>query len=424
LSRNKNILFNVDWNLIFIYLLLIFIGWLNIYATSYSSEHHKILDFSVAYGKQIGFIITGFAIIIFLLFVESRFYMQFGSIFYLIAILSLIGLFVFGKTVNGARSWYAISNFTLQPSEFAKIGVALGVAKLLGDKQFKFNNFQNQLKAFTLIFIPLALIALQPDMGSALVFFTFFFVFYREGLPKYYIIVGLSFITLAVTVIKFGLIPIQITLFGIFLIFLYFVFKKNRYFFRKYWMQYILIYFAVAFFSFFISFVYNNVLPQHQKDRIDLTLGIIKDNKGKGYNILQSQVAIGNGGLTGRGFLKGQQTKGKFVPEQHTDFIFSAIGEEWGFLGSTFVILLYLALILRIIHLAENAKSKFTRVYGYSIAAIFFFHFAINIGMVIGLFPTIGIPLPFLSYGGSSFWAFTILLFIFIRLYANNKYEL
>ncbi len=382
------------------------------------------MDFSVAYGKQIGFIITGFAIIIFLLFVESRFYMQFGSIFYLIAILSLIGLFVFGKTVNGARSWYAISNFTLQPSEFAKIGVALGVAKLLGDKQFKFNNFQNQLKAFTLIFIPLALIALQPDMGSALVFFTFFFVFYREGLPKYYIIVGLSFITLAVTVIKFGLIPIQITLFGIFLIFLYFVFKKNRYFFRKYWMQYILIYFAVAFFSFFISFVYNNVLPQHQKDRIDLTLGIIKDNKGKGYNILQSQVAIGNGGLTGRGFLKGQQTKGKFVPEQHTDFIFSAIGEEWGFLGSTFVILLYLALILRIIHLAENAKSKFTRVYGYSIAAIFFFHFAINIGMVIGLFPTIGIPLPFLSYGGSSFWAFTILLFIFIRLYANNKYEL
>jgi len=424
LSRNQNILFNVDWNLIFIYLLLTLIGWINIYATSYSAEHHKILDFSATYGKQIGFIISGFAIIVFLLFIESKFYIQLSSIFYLIAILSLIGLFILGKTVNGAKSWYAIGNFTLQPSEFAKIGVALGVAKLLGDKQFKFNNFQNQLKAFVLIFIPLALIALQPDMGSALVFFTFFFVFYREGLPKYYIIVGLSFITLAVTIIKFGLIPVEITLFVIFLLFLYFVFKKNRYFFRKYWMQYILIYISVAFFAFFISFVYNNVLPKHQKDRIDLTLGIIKDNKGKGYNILQSQVAIGNGGLTGRGFLKGQQTKGKFVPEQHTDFIFSAIGEEWGFLGSTFVILLYLALILRIIHLAENAKSKFTRVYGYSIAAIFFFHFAINIGMVIGLFPTIGIPLPFLSYGGSSFWAFTILLFIFIRLYANNKYEL
>ena len=424
MSRNQNILFNVDWNLIFIYLLLTLIGWINIYATSYSAEHHKILDFSATYGKQIGFIISGFAIIVFLLFIESKFYIQLSSIFYLIAILSLIGLFILGKTVNGAKSWYAIGNFTLQPSEFAKIGVALGVAKLLGDKQFKFNNFQNQLKAFTLIFIPLALIALQPDMGSALVFFTFFFVFYREGLPKYYIIVGLSFITLAVTIIKFGLIPVEITLFVIFLLFLYFVFKKNRYFFRKYWMQYILIYISVAFFAFFISFVYNNVLPKHQKDRIDLTLGIIKDNKGKGYNILQSQVAIGNGGLTGRGFLKGQQTKGKFVPEQHTDFIFSAIGEEWGFLGSTFVILLYLALILRIIHLAENAKSKFTRVYGYGIASIFFFHFAINIGMVIGLFPTIGIPLPFLSYGGSSFWAFTILLFIFIRLYANNKYEL
>lgn len=424
MSRNKNIFFDVDWNLIFIYLLLIFIGWINIYATSYHAEHHKILDFSVAYGKQIVFIISGFAIILFLLFIETRFYIQFAGIFYLIAILSLIGLFVFGKTVNGARSWYAIGNFTMQPSEFAKIGVALGVAKLLGDKQFKFNTLQNQFKAFSLIFIPFALIAMQPDMGSALVFITFFFVFYREGLPKYYIIVGLSFITLAITVIKFGLLPVQTILFGVFILFLFSVFKKNRYYFRKYWMQYILIYASVAFFAFFISFVYHNILPQHQKDRIDLTLGIIKDNKGKGYNILQSQVAIGNGGFTGKGFLKGQQTKGKFVPEQHTDFIFSAIGEEWGFLGSTFVILLYIALILRIIHLSENAKSKFTRVYGYSIAAIFFFHFAINIGMVIGLFPTIGIPLPFLSYGGSSFWAFTILLFIFIRLYANNKYEL
>ena len=424
MRRTKNILFDLDWNLILIYFLLIFIGWLNIYATSYSNEHHQILDFKVEYGKQIGFILTSFAIVIFLIFIESRFYMQFGSIFYLIAILSLIGLFVFGKTVNGARSWYAIGNFTLQPSEFAKIGVALGVAKLLGDKQFDLKSFQNQLKAFLLIFIPIALIALQPDMGSALVFFTFFFVFYREGLPKYYIIIGLSFITLALTVIKFGLVSVEITLAILFILFLIYVFKRNRYYFRKYWMQYILSYLAVAFLAFFVFFVYNNVLPQHQKDRIDLTLGIIKDNKGKGYNILQSQVAIGNGGLLGRGYLKGQQTKGKFVPEQHTDFIFSAIGEEWGFLGSAFVIILYMTLILRIIHLAEHAKSKFTRVYGYSIAAIFFFHFAINIGMVLGLFPTIGIPLPFLSYGGSSFWAFTILLFIFIRLYANNKHEL
>lgn len=424
MSRNKNILLDIDWNLVFIYFLLIFIGLINIYATSYSSEHHKILDFNVEYGKQIGFIVSGLAIIVFLLFIESRFYMQFGSIFYLIAILSLIGLFVFGKTVNGARSWYAIGNFTLQPSEFVKIGVALGVAKLIGDKQFDLRHFKNQAKAFLLIMIPVILIALQPDMGSALVFFTFFFVFYREGLPKYYIIVGLSFITLALTVIKFGLLPIEIALFLLFISFISFIFKRNRYFFRKYWMQYILIYVAVGFFAFFVSFTYKHILPQHQKDRIDLALGIIKDNKGKGYNIIQSQVAIGNGGLLGKGFLKGQQTKGKFVPEQHTDFIFSAIGEEWGFLGSVLVIILYISLILRIIHLAEKSKSKFTRVYGYSIAAIFFFHFAINIGMVIGLFPTIGIPLPFLSYGGSSFWAFTILLFIFIRLYANNKYEL
>ena len=424
MSRNKNILFDIDWNLILIYFLLIFTGWITIYSTSYSVAHHQLLDFQVEYGKQIGFIVTGLVLIVFLLFIESRFYVQFGSIFYLLAILSLLFLFIFGKTVNGARSWYAIGNFTLQPSEFAKIGVALGVAKLLGDKQFDLKSFKNQLKAFLVIVIPMALIALQPDMGSALVFVSFFFVFYREGLPKYFIIIGLSFITLALTVIKFGLIPVEIVLVFLFLGFLFYVFKKNRYYFRKYWMQYILSYFAIAFFAFFVFFVYNNVLPQHQKDRIDLTLGIIKDNKGKGYNIMQSQVAIGNGGLLGRGYLKGQQTKGKFVPEQHTDFIFSAIGEEWGFLGAAFVIILYVTLILRIIHLAENAKSKFTRVYGYSIAAIFFFHFAVNIGMVIGIFPTIGIPLPFLSYGGSSFWAFTILLFIFIRLYANNKHEL
>ncbi len=424
MSRNKNILFDIDWNLILIYFLLIFTGWITIYSTSYSAEHHQLFDFNVKYGKQIGFIVTGLVLIVFLLFIESRFYAQFGSIFYLLTILFLLFLFIFGKTVNGARSWYAIGNFTLQPSEFAKIGVALGVAKLLGDKQFDLKSFQNQIKAFLVIVIPMALIALQPDMGSALVFVSFFFVFYREGLPKYFIIIGLSFITLALTVIKFGLIPIEIVLVFLFLGFLFYVFKKNRYFFRKYWMQYILSYFAIAFFAFFVFFVYNSVLPQHQKDRIDLTLGIIKDNKGKGYNIIQSQVAIGNGGLLGRGYLKGQQTKGKFVPEQHTDFIFSAIGEEWGFLGAAFVIILYVSLILRIIHLAENAKSKFTRVYGYSIAAIFFFHFAVNIGMVIGIFPTIGIPLPFLSYGGSSFWAFTILLFIFIRLYANNKHEL
>jgi rod shape determining protein RodA len=417
-------LIDVDWNLILIYFLLVFIGWINIYTTCHNSDNQKILDFSVEHGKQVFFILSGLLIIIFLLFIESRFYIQFGSVFYLMVILSLLGLFLFGKTVNGAKSWYAIGSFTLQPSEFVKIGVALGVAKLIGDKQFKLNTFQSQLKAFVLIIIPMILIALQPDMGSALVFISFFFVFYREGLPKYYIIVGLSFISLALTVIMFGLIPVEIFIVLVFIAFMVYMFKNKRYFFRKYWMQYIISYLVIGFFTFFIFFIYNDVLPQHQKDRIDLTLGLIKDNKGKGYNILQSQVAIGNGGLFGKGFLKGEQTKGNFVPEQHTDFIFSAIGEEWGFLGSTFVIILYIALILRIIHLSENAKSKFTRVYGYSIASIFFFHFAINIGMVIGLFPTIGIPLPFLSYGGSSFWAFTILLFIFIRLFANNKYEL
>ncbi len=424
MRRKSNILLHLDWNLIILYLVLIFIGWINIYATSKTDTSTQFLDFSIQYGKQIGFIASSFILILFILSLDSKFYINFASIFYLLAIFSLVGLFIFGKTVNGATSWYAIGSFSLQPSEFSKIGIALGVAKLLGDKQFDMSVFQNQLKAFLLIFIPIVLITLQPDAGSAIVFITFFFVFHREGLPKYYIIVGFIFISLAISIFKFGYFPIEIILFILFILFIFYLYRNNKYFLRRYWMQYILIYLATSVFIFAASFSYNNILPKHQKERIDLILGIIKDNKGSGYNQLQSQIAVGNGGAFGKGYLNGQQTNGNFVPEQHTDFIFSAVAEQFGFIGSIFVLGLYIVFILRILHISERQKLKFARIYGYAIASVFFIHFTINIGMVLGVLPTIGIPLPYLSYGGSSLWAFTILLFIFIRLDANNYNEI
>ncbi len=405
------------------YFALVFIGWLNIYTTSKTDNHFEILDFSVRYGKQLIWITISIVIIIVLLFLDTRFYIQFSSIIYLISIASLIGLFLFGKTVNGATSWYAIGNFSIQPSEFSKIGVALGIAKLIGDKQFDMKLLSNQFKALLIIFIPAILIILQPDQGSALVFLAFFFVFYREGLPRVYILIGALLLILSIIIIKYGFLLVFIGITIIFTFILIYINHKNKYNLRKFWLQYIAIYFFASIFTFGTHYIYNNKLPQRHKDRIDLALNIIKDTKGKGYNTLQSEIAIGSGGLFGQGYLKGSQTHGKFVPEQDTDYIFSAIAEEWGFIGSTFVILLYMFFIFRIIKMADKQKSKFSRIYGFGIASIFLIHFTINVGMVIGIVPTIGIPLPFMSYGGSSLWAFTILLFIFIRLDANKSNE-
>lgn len=421
-SSNTNVL-KFDWKLILLYFILVTIGWISIYATSKSDTHNEIFDFSVRYGKQLIWITLSVVLIVIILFLDTRFYIQFSSVFYIVSVLSLIGLFVFGKTINGANSWYSIGNFSLQPSEFAKFAVSLGLAKLLSDKQFDLKLIRNQLKALLLISIPILLIILQPDQGSAIVFLSLFFVFYREGLPKYYIVIAFSLLVLVILIIKYGFIYIEI---GFVILFLSFVFYKNKdhnYHSRKYWLHYIIIYLSTAIFIFGTHYIYNNKLPQRHKDRIDLVLNIIEDTKGKGYNTLQSEIAIGSGGMLGQGYLNGSQTHGKFVPEQDTDYIFSAIAEEWGFLGSTLIIMLYMTFIILIIKSAEKQKSKFSRVYGYCIASIFFIHFAINIGMVIGLLPTIGIPLPFMSYGGSSLWAFTILLFIYIRLDANKSNE-
>jgi len=413
---------SIAWNLIILYLILVFIGWINIYSASKTDIHFEIFDFSSKYGKQLLWIGVSLITASIILFVDTRFFQQFSSIFYIFSILTLIGLFVFGKTVNGATSWYSIGSFTLQPTEFTKIAVALGVAKLLGDKQFDLKNFNNQIIAFVLLIIPSILIILQPDPGSALVYFSFFFVFYREGLPKYYIVLSITFLISALLIIKFGYLYLEILTFIIFITFLFYIYKYKTHFLRKNILLYFSLYIGFSIFIFTVSFTFKH-LPQRHIDRINLALNIVKDTKNKGYNTEQSKIAIGSGGFFGKGFLQGTQTKGDFVPEQHTDYIFSTVGEEWGFLGSSIVIILFVLFILQIIRIAELQKTKFSRVYGYGIASIFFFHFTINIGMAIGILPTIGIPLPFFSYGGSSILAFSILLFIFIDLDANKGNE-
>lgn len=428
MQREKdNIFAGVDIWLVLLFIILVFAGWLNIYAASTSELHFEIFDFEARYGKQLIWIGMTIPLIIITLFIETRFYERFSSLFYLAAILSLIGLFIFGKNINGARSWYAIGSFTIQPTEFAKAFTALAVAKLLSDKAFTFKPFKNHIKAFFIILLPAFIITLQPDPGSALVYLAFLFVFYREGLPLYYFVLGFISILLFLLTLKFGSYgSIPIVIYGILIIFsLIFsllgiyrqaVLKRN-------WIKLILILLLSCAYIFSIDTIFNNVFEQRHRDRFNIVLGKSTDTQKIGYNTDQSVKTIVSGGLLGKGYLEGDRTQGKFVPEQDTDYIFSTVGEEWGFLGSTLIILLFITFMLRIIHVAERQKTTFSRVYGYSIAAIFFFHFLVNIGMVIGVLPTIGIPLPFFSYGGSSLWGFTLLLFIFIRLDANRSYE-
>ena len=387
----------------------------------------EILDFNSRYGKQLMWIGLTIPIIIIVLFIETRFYERFASIFYIVSILSLIGLFVVGKNINGATSWYAISSFTIQPAEFAKAFTALAVAKLLSDQAFTFKPFKNHIKAFFIIFLPALLITLQPDPGSALVYLSFFFIFYREGLPGYYFVVGFMGIFIFLLTLKLGSIgvfPMTIIIITIiFLLFIVYLVIYNRPKLKKYWIQLTGIFIVASLFIFSVQFIFNNIFEQRHRDRFNIVLGKTTDTKEIGYNTDQAIKTITSGGFSGKGFLEGDRTQGDFVPEQDTDYIFSTVGEEWGFIGSVLVIILFSVFIIRIIQVAERQKSTFSRVYGYSIATIFLFHFTINIGMVIGLLPTIGIPLPFFSYGGSSLWGFTLLLFIFIRLDANRSFE-
>jgi rod shape determining protein RodA len=424
IGERKNV-FKVDKILVVLYILLVGFGWGNILSSSLTGEVDSIFNISELYGKQLIFILLSSVIILITLSIEAKFYERFASIFYLIAIISLIGLFFFGKTVNGATSWYGVGSFTIQPSEFAKVATALAVAKFITDLQTNIKLINHQLKLLIIIFLPALLIILQNDTGSTLVYSAFFFVLFREGVPEIYLyIIGAIFL-LFVSTIKFSI----LTTFIILSIVIFLIYRKKR---KKRYslLKHIGIIILCTTFSFSINYFFNNVIKEHQKNRISLWLKlesntdeIQKMKRTVLYNLNESEKAISSGGWSGKGYLEGTRTIGKFVPEQQTDYIFSTVGEEWGFLGSSFIIILFVLLLLRILHLCELQKNQFSRVYGYSVVSIIFFHFMINIGMVMGLVPTIGIPLPFFSYGGSSLWAFTILLFIFIKLDSNKLNE-
>ncbi len=402
-----------DWVTIFIYIALVAIGWINIYSASFNEASTSFFDVKQVYTKQLMFICLSVLLIIFILAIEAKFYERFSSIIYLIALFSLLGLFLFGKNINGATSWYAVGGFTIQPSEFAKVATSLALAKYVSDIQIDLLTYQDQIKSLIIVFLPAILIIPQPDPGSALVYLALIFALYREGLPTIYLLFSFIVAALFVATLSFGTVWVSLL---ILLITGIIIFKSEKKFIFKYGIL------AVACISFSISvnFIFENVLEQRHRDRFNIVLGKQVDTKSIGYNTNQSEIAIGSGGWTGKGWLQGTQTKGKFVPEQDTDYIFSTVGEEWGFIGSMGVVVLFLFLIIRLLILSERQKSQFSRIYGYSVASILFFHFFINIGMVSGLLPTIGIPLPFFSYGGSGLWGFTILLFIFIRLDASN----
>jgi len=422
--RETNKYFKFDWITIILFFLLVGFGWLNILSASHTGTDISYFDFSQPFGKQLIFIFLTVVLIVLLLALDAKFYERFSSIIYIFSMLSLLGLFIFGKNVNGATSWYAIGSFTIQPSEFAKAATALAVAKYISDLNTDIKNLKDQLRTFAIILIPAVLVLLQNDTGSTVVYGAFFFVLYREGLPKVYLTIGIVVVLLSILALKFG--AIITTIVATLILIVFRLLNKTK---ISVLRSIFIIGMSTAL-SFGVQFFYNSILKPHQQDRISLWLRLEKDpqkleemKRTFAYNLNESEKAISSGGFTGKGFMEGTRTTGKFVPEQHTDYIFSTVGEEWGFLGSTLVVILFVLLLLRVLHLAELQKSQFSRVYGYGVASIIFFHFMINIGMVMGLIPTIGIPLPMFSYGGSGLWAFTILLFIFIKLDSNRINE-
>ena len=417
--KNQSVTNNLDWMSIAIFAILVIMGWLNIYSSSLSSieQETSIFDFTQIYGKQFMFILLTIPLIFVVLSVDGKFYEKFSSVIYVIGLLSLAGLYVFGKTIKGQANWYSFGSFGIQPSEFVKAATALALAKYLSDVQVNLKDLNRQIQALGILFLPILLIV-PHDPGSAVIFCIFILVLYREGLPSWYVWTG--FIALVLFVLALVIKPLIIT--GIALAVILFIYFRSRIIYRN-WVLSAIIFVMIGGFVFSVDYVFVNVFKQHHRDRFNIILGKEVDMKGIGYNTNQSEIAIGSGGWFGKGYLEGTQTKGGFVPEQHTDYIFTTVGEEWGFLGSLFVIALFLCLIMRIIYLAERQKTKFSRVYGYCVASILFIHFFVNIAMVAGVFPTIGVPLPFFSYGGSGLWGFTILLFIFLKMDANKVNE-
>lgn len=424
----RSLIKNLDWLSILCYLLLVCIGWVAIFSTTYNEINAtSLFDINQFYGKQFLFIGLSFLLIIFILAIDPKFYENFSIVFYISSLVILAGLFVFGKETNGAKSWYAIGSVTIQPSEFAKVATALFFSKYLSDIHTDIKQIKDLFRALLILIVPAILILLQPDVGSLLVFFSLVFVLYREGMPSsllfYLSITALIF----VATLKFG--SIFVIIVSILLIWLYGFWHKKRT--NRIPFQNIFILSLICLItSLSTKPIFDNVLKQHHRNRLSLWLRLEQDphkisqmRRDFGYNTYMSESAITSGGIFGKGFLEGTRTKGSFVPEQHTDYIFTTLGEEWGLVGTLTVIALFTFLLLRLIFLAERQKSSFSRIYGYCVVSILFVHFCVNVGMVIGLIPTIGIPLPFFSYGGSGLWAFTILLFIFLRLDANRIYN-
>ncbi|HAS18682.1 MAG TPA: rod shape-determining protein RodA [Flavobacteriaceae bacterium] len=407
---NNSILSRLDWLSIFLYFLLVGFGILNIYSSIQSDNALSLWDISNVAGKQL-FIFLGCCITLpLILYIKSNLFEHLSYIFYGISILSLMGLFVFGQTISGATSWYSIGGFSLQPSEFAKLTTALVLAHFLSAIQTDLRRLKDQFKIVAFIGLPMLLILLQPDAGSALVFLGLFFVFIREGMNLRWLYLGILLVLIFIFTLLFK--PIAVSIGGLLLISIaYFTIRKS--FNKK--SPFLITLGICVLFSFSVDFIFNSLFEQRHRDRFNIILGLEADTQGIGYNINQSKIAIGSGGFSGKGFLNGTQTKGNFVPEQHTDYIFSTIGEEWGFLGSSTLIILFTVLIFRIIYRAEKHTNTYRRIYSYAFASMLFIHFFVNIGMTLGLVPTVGIPLPFISYGGSHLMAFSFMLFLYLN---------
>jgi rod shape determining protein RodA len=472
-KQENNVWDNVDWTTIGLYLAMMFIGWINIYAAVYNEEHKSIFDMTQQYGKQLMWIGAAIFIAVLMINTDSKFFVTFAFPIYIALTFLLMLVPLVGTEINGAKSWIKIGGFSIQPSEFMKMATSLALARYISSYDFKIHDYKSLLALAGILGIPVGLIFLQNDTGSAIVFGVFILVLYREGLNGlvlfFSFLIALVFIltmlldplftilvlTIAALVINYLLKKkLQRTLIGggtffgifgllwglnhilggsvspVFFMLIAAILTSAMFFIwaivlHKHSLAILIgIYLGSVLFSVSVDYVFHNIMEEHQRNRINELLGIQSDIHGAGYHVNQSKIAIGSGGIFGKGFLQGTQTKFDFVPEQSTDFIFCTVGEEWGFVGSTVVIGLFLALLMRIIYLAERSRSRFSRVYGYCVACILFFHFAVNIGMTIGLAPVIGIPLPFFSYGGSSLWSFTLLLFIFVRLDASRFEQL
>jgi rod shape determining protein RodA len=444
-------------------------GWINIYAAVFNEEHAGILDMSQRYGKQFLWIIASLVVAVFIVIIDNRFYFFFSWFIYGTCMLLLLLVLFAGKEIYGARSWFEFGSISLQPSELAKFGTSLALASYLNSRRQDLTRISVFIRATAIIMLPAVLILFQPDMGSAIVYFSLFIVLFREGMSPYIFVSGLLAIVLFLltllsdkVTLTLGLIAAALLLVwvstrrnklvfqaaGIFLLIGGFVYLLDHFVIKAIGNEFVIfisvILSGIVYASYFLSkrtlsvaviylflvgsilyvnsvdYAFNNFLKPHQKERVDILLGFKSDLHGTGYNVNQSLISIGSGGFAGKGFLQGTQTKFKFVPKQSSDFIFCTVGEEWGFIGSSVVIGIYLFLLIRLIILAERQRSHFSRVFGYCVASILFIHVFVNVGMAIGLVPVIGIPLPFLSYGGSSLWGFTILLFIFLRLDASR----